>query len=110
MVHPVNLCDLRQQADARPAAWAMAAPLAPDERMPMLVPIRGGLGHGLADVRPVLEPAALECERAQHLPPRLNQVQIGRVFGLEDKPPTGVGEAEQQHIDGPMHVEVSTIA
>ena len=85
MVHPVQLGRLRRQADACLAARSIAATLALNEGMSMLVPISGGLGHGLAHFLPDLEPSALDRERAQHLPPRLNQVQIGGVCGLEDK-------------------------
>ena len=39
-------------------------------------------------------------------PPRLDQVQIGRVFGLEDKLPTWVGQRKQEHVGGAVAIEI----
>src|SRR3712207_9381865 len=45
-----------------------------------------------------LEPAPFQSQGAQHLPLRLDQVQIGGIRGLEDELPARVKQAEQQHV------------
>ena len=70
------------------------------------VPVRGGTLDGLFDLRPSLEAAPFEGQRAQDLPPRLNQVQVGRVFGLEHELPARVGQSKEQHIGRAVDVEV----
>ena len=52
-----------------------------------------GRGHRLAELLPRLEPTALQRQGAQHLPPRLDQVEVGRVRRLEDELPAGMGQA-----------------
>jgi hypothetical protein len=53
--------------------------------MPMGIPVaRCGL-HRRADLLPGLKPVAFERQRAQNLPPRLDQVEIGGILGLEDE-------------------------
>src|SRR3712207_9003397 len=47
------------------------------------VPVDGGALDGLLDLGPGVEPSALEGQRAQHLPPRLDEVQEGRILRLE---------------------------
>src|SRR5258708_10943274 len=78
---------------------------APDERMPMLVPVGRGIFDRLNDLLPRLEAAPLQREPAEDLPPRFNQVQIRRTFGLEEKLPAQVRQREQQHVGCPMHVK-----
>src|SRR5262245_45145 len=51
-------------------------PVAPDERVPVGVPVTGRPLHGRLDLRPRLEPPVLEGQRPQHLPPRLDQVPV----------------------------------
>jgi len=70
--------------------------------MAMSVPVRGGVCDGLADVVPTLEPPPGEGERAQNFPPRLNQVEVGGVLGLEHHLPAWVSEHEQQDVHGTM--------
>src|SRR5215469_10723321 len=84
----------------------MPAATAPDERMAMGVPIDGRRLYGCNDLVPGLEPAAFESERAYDLPPGLDQVQIGRVFGLEDKLPARMGQRKEQDIQSPMRTQV----
>ena len=83
MVHPLSYCDIRHGGDPGAARSAVAPSAAPEEGVLVLVPVRGGASDGLFDLRPSLEAAPFEGQRAQDLPPRLDQVQIGRIFGLE---------------------------
>jgi hypothetical protein len=66
--------------------------------MTMSVPILGGLFDRLLDLLPRLEPAALHGEGPEHLQPRLDQVQIGPIPGLEDELPPLVVQREQQYV------------
>ena len=65
----------------------MTAPPAPDERVPVRVPVRRRLLDRPADLLPSLEPPALQRQAPEHLPPRLDQVQVRRVLRLEDELP-----------------------
>src|SRR6266496_2795869 len=82
-----SLGHLRQEADAWPAARAVATAPAPDEGMTMGVPVLRRFVDGLADLVPGLEAATLQRQRPQDLPPRLDQVQVGGVGRLEDELP-----------------------
>src|SRR4051794_14925562 len=84
----------------------MASAAAPDKRVLVLVPVSGGTLDGLLDLDPGVEPSALESQRAQHLPPRLDKVQVGRILRLEHELPAWVGQGEQQHVDAAVDVEV----
>src|SRR5687768_8887347 len=95
-----------QEGDAGLAAWLMPAPATPDKRMPMRVPVGGRALHRSDDLLPALEPPALERQGAQHLPPGLDQVEVGRVLGLEHHLPAWVGEHEQEHVRGAMAAQV----
>jgi len=74
VVHPLSCCDIWH--DGEPwAVWGAVPPsAAPEEGVFVRVPVRGGAPDGLFDLRPSLEAAALERQRAQDLPPRLDQV------------------------------------
>src|SRR3954467_12695515 len=74
--------------------------------MLVIVPVRGGPFDGLLDLGPGLEAASLQGQGAQHLPPRLDQVQVGGVLGLEHELPARMQQAEQQHVGGAVDVEV----
>ena len=76
----------------------------------MRVPVRGSAPDGLFDLGPGLKAAALQRQRAQDFPPRLDQVQVSRILGLEDEFPARVGEREQEHIDGAVDLRLSTTA
>src|SRR4051812_47808880 len=106
VVHPLNCCEFRNGGDAWAAALTMSPSAAPDEGMLVLVPVRGGPFDSLLDLGPGLEPASLQRQRAQHLPPGLDQVQVGGVLGLEDELPARVQQAEQQHVGRAVDVEV----
>src|SRR5262249_19208646 len=82
--------DARYRGYPRPASRSVATAAPPDERMAVLVPVGRRFFDGLADVLPRLEPTPFQRQRAQHLPPRLDQVQVRRVLRLEDELPAGV--------------------
>src|SRR5215213_6007057 len=88
------------------AGLTMAAPAAPDEWMPVIVPVRRGPCDGLLDLGPGLEAASFQSQRAQRLPPRFDQVQVRRVGGLEHEFPARMQQAEQQHVGSAVDVEV----
>src|SRR5688572_27823448 len=106
MVHPLNQGQIWDGRDPEAPWLAGTAPAAPDEGMPVLVPVGGGPLDRLFDVGPGLAAAAFEGQRAQHLPPRPDQVQVGGVFGLEDELPAWMQEAEQQHVGRAVDVQV----
>src|SRR3954465_13577204 len=76
-------CSFVQERDARLSARAMTAAPSPDEGMAARVPVFGRLCDGLGDLVPGLEATSGPGERAQHLPPRLDEVEVGGVFRLE---------------------------
>src|SRR3954463_6052376 len=82
MVHPLSYCGIWHDGDPGAARGAVPPSTAPDERMLVRVPVRGGAPDGFFDLGPGLETAALEGQRAQDLPPRFDQVQVSRVLGL----------------------------
>src|SRR3954447_11526158 len=98
MVHPLSYCDIWHDSEPRAARGAVAPSTAPQEGVLVLVPVRGGAPDGLFNLGPGLEAAALEGQRAQDLPPRFDQVQVGRVLGLEHELPARVGQSEEQNI------------
>src|SRR3954462_6929572 len=88
------------------AGHPMTPATAPDEGMFVLVPVGGCAFDGLRDLGPGLEAAPFEGQGAQDLPPGLDQVQVGRVLGLEDELPARMEQAEQQHIRRAVGIEV----
>src|SRR3954454_6581102 len=86
----INKYGLWRGGDAEPARRAMAPATAPDERVLVLVPVGGGTLDGLLDLGPGVEAPSFDGERAQHLPPRLDEVQVGRIFWLEHELPAWV--------------------
>src|SRR3954467_14021776 len=74
VVHPLSDCDIWHDSEPRAARGAVAPSTAPQEGVLVLVPVRGGAPDGLFNLGPGLEAAALEGQRAQDLPPRLDQV------------------------------------
>ena len=88
----------------------MASVVAPDERMLMVVPVGSGELDHLHDLGPGLESAAFQGQGAEHFPPRLNQVQIRGILGLEDELPARVKQAEQQHVRRAVVLKLSAIA
>src|SRR3712207_2813100 len=106
VVHPLNERDIWRRRDAEATRSATAPAAAPDEWMPVLVPVAGGALDGRLDLRPGLEPPPLEGQRAQHLPPRLDEIEVGRVLRPEHELPPWVGQGEQQRIRAAVDVEV----
>src|SRR5690348_6719365 len=92
VVHPLSCSDIWYGGDPGAARGEVPPSTTPEERVLVRVPVRGGAPDGLFDLRPSLKAAALQRQRAQDLPPRLDQVQVGRVLGLEDELPTRVSE------------------
>ena len=76
----------------------MAPTASPDEGMLVLVPVGGGAFNRLLDLGPGLEPAAFQSQGAEHLPPGLDQVEVGRRLGLEDELPARMQQGEQQRV------------
>ena len=106
MVHPPSSCSSWNLCDARLTPWFVASTPSPDERVAMRIPVGRGGGDGGGDLVPGLEAAALEGQGPEHLPPGLDQVEIGRVGRLEDELPTRMGQREQEHIGGAVDVQV----
>src|SRR4051795_4699577 len=94
VVHPLSCYGIWHDGDPGAARGAVPPSTAPDERMLVRVPVRGGAPDSLLDLGPGLEAAALQCQRAQDLPPRFDQVQVSRVLGLEHELPARVGKRE----------------
>jgi len=105
-VHPASLCDLGHQADTARPTRLVASPATPNERMPMGIPVSRSLANGLAQFAPGFKTSASQRQRAQDLPPRLDQVQIGGVFGLKDELPAWVCQGKQEHVGRPMSTQV----
>src|SRR3954454_9060333 len=105
-MHPLSCCGIWHDGDPGAARGAVPPSTAPDEGMLVLVPVRGGPLDGFFDLGPGLEAVPFEGQRAQDLPPRLDQVQVGRVFGLEHELPARVGQSKEQHIGCAVDVEV----
>ena len=84
----------------------MTPATAPDEGMLMLIPAGGCAFDGLRDFGPGLEASALQRQGAHDLPPGLDQVQAGRVLGLEDELPARMEQAEQKHVRRAAGIEV----
>jgi hypothetical protein len=106
VVHPASLGDLREQADARAAPRLVASAPSPHKRVPLLVPVSRRIFDRLSDLPPGREASPFAGERAENFPPRFNQDQARRGLGREDELPARVGERDQEHIHGPMDVEV----
>ena len=70
----------------------------------------GGIGDRVVDLGPRLKALPLQRQRPQRLPPRLNPVQVGGVFRLEDERPAGMGQGEAQDIRGRWVLRLSRMA
>src|SRR3954451_22766622 len=84
----------------------MTPTASPDERMLVLIPVGGGAFNRLLDLGPGFEPAAFQSQGAEHLPPWLDQVEVGCILGLEDELPARMEQAEQQHVGRAVGAEV----
>src|SRR5947209_10798367 len=106
VLHPLNACDIWCCRNTETTWHAMAPSATPNKRMLVGVPVLGGTLHGQLNLGPGIKPTPLQCKRAQHLPPRLQQVQIGGIDRLEHELPARVGQREQQHVHGSVGVEI----
>src|SRR6516162_1755758 len=77
-----KLPDAGNGSDAGFPSRSMAAPLPPPEGMTVLAPVSCHPFHGLTYLFPTLESPSFQSQRTQHLPPRLNQIQVRRVLRL----------------------------
>ena len=84
----------------------MTPTASPDEGMLVVVPVGGGAFNRLLDLGPGLEPATFQSQGAEHLPPWLDQVEVGCILGLEDELPARMEQAEQQHVGRAVGAEV----
>src|SRR4051794_7402397 len=106
VVHPLSYYNIWHGGDPGAARGAVPPFAAPQEGVLVRVPVRGGAPDSLLDLGPGLEAAALQCQRAQDLPPWLDQVQVGGILGLEHELPARVGKREQEDIGGAVDVEI----
>src|SRR5207237_7033532 len=83
MVHPSSLGHLGEAADARASARLMAAAPFPEERVLMLVPVGGRVCDRLGELLAGREAPALAGERAENLPPGLDQIEVGGTRGVK---------------------------
>src|SRR3954453_23065852 len=85
-------CRPRQQGDSGRATRPVSAALAPDKGMAMCIPVDSGAVDRIGDLVPGLKPPARQRQRTQDLPPGLDQVEIGRILGLEHHLPAWMPE------------------
>src|SRR5215204_2507170 len=81
--------------DSRCPAGPVTPPPTPDEWVPVGIPVHCRFLHRGGDLIPRLEPPALQGQRSQDLPPRLDQVQVGCRDRLEHELPPRVRQVEQ---------------
>ena len=55
VVHPLNQCEIWDGCNAETLRRTMAAPAAPNERMPMVIPVGRGTCDGILDFGPAFE-------------------------------------------------------
>ena len=79
---------------SRGGARCGAAFAAPHDGWRWAVPVRRRRGERRHHLVPRPEPPPLQRQRLQHLPPRLDQVRVRRVPGLDYDPPLGVPQGE----------------
>src|ERR671913_606891 len=84
----------------------MAPTASPDEGMLVLIPVGGGAFNRLLDLGPGFESSTFQSQGAEHLPPGLDQVEVGCILGLEDELPARMEQAEQQHVGRAVSAEV----
>jgi hypothetical protein len=63
----------------------MPASTPPDKGMLMRIPIGRGRLDRLHDLLPGFKPPSFQSQRTQDLPPRFDQIEIGRIRGLIDE-------------------------
>lgn len=105
MVHPVSSWDHGKAAHPRAASGAMPPSPSPDAGMPMGVPVLRRRVTGGPDLRPGRKAPSRQCQRAQDLPPCLDQGEIGLGGRWNDDRPAWMGQTPQQHIDRALSAE-----
>ncbi len=106
MVHPLNTSRLGQAGNTKLSRRAMSAPFSPNKGMLVFVPVSAGFCNNWFHLFPGLEPLAFERKRLERLPPRLNQIEIGGIFRLENKFPAWMGQVKEQDIIGFMSCQI----
>src|SRR5262245_25078455 len=84
----------------------MSATSAPDKWMTMSIPISRGGFNCLLTFRPGFKAATFERERAQRLPPRLDQIEVCGILRLKDELPTRMLQTKQEDITRAMCAQV----
>src|SRR3954462_14330075 len=84
----------------------MSPTASPDEGMLVLIPVSGGAFNRLLDLGPGFKPATFQSQGAEHLPPWLDQVEVGCILGLKDELPAGMEQAEQQYVRRAVSAEI----
>jgi hypothetical protein len=79
-VHLLNQRDSWENGNTEPAGLPMAPTASPDEGMLVLIPVGCGAFDRLLDLGPGLEPAPFQRQGAEHLPPWLDQVEVGGIL------------------------------
>ena len=92
--------------DSRLPRTHPALPTSPYKRVPVRIPVRRGPFHRRADIVPRRKPPPLQRQGPQHLPPRFDQVEIGRVGGLKDELPARMGQTPEQDVGCPVRAQV----
>ena len=86
--------------------WLVAPTAAPDKRMLVGIPVGGRRCDRIYNLLPSREPTPLDGQRAEHLPPGLNLIEIRGVLELVDQLPTGIlGQIEEQILIM-LHVQI----
>ena len=83
-------------------------PTSPPPAKGMLVGIPVGRGRfdRFFNLLPVLKAFALERQRAQDLPPRFDQIKVGRIGRLIDDLPARMMDHEQQQVTAVVHLQM----
>ena len=84
----------------------MPSSSSPDKRMFMRVPVGRGRLDRLNDLLPGLKAPAFERQGTQNLPPRFDQIEVGRIGRLIHELPPLVMDHEEQQIAAMMHLQI----
>ncbi len=84
----------------------MSAALAPDKGVFMSIPVSTSCMHSLLYLLPGGKTPALQSQRAQHLPPRLDEVQVSSIHGLENELPSRMSSREEHGINRAVCLQV----
>ena len=84
----------------------MSASTPPHKGMLMRIPVRRRCLDRLNDLLPGFKTSALERERTEDFPPRLNEVQVRGVLGLVDELRARMMDQEQEQVVAMVHIQV----